>query len=279
MNQNQIKKLYTKLFNKILNIILPYDKIKIYSIPQQNRIKEALNDEIKKEITGHHNAMKVSLLDRFKKLSEKKYLRTLFNSEKRSKINISKRLINKVDDIIKKIVNKKVAGKTMTERLTRNKNDVIKEARKIINKMTFEGKSIDEIAKKLRDALNIDKNRSLLIARTEAHRIQEESSWQGREAVRQSGIEFKDKWLATLDARTRDTHQRLDGKYADEDGYFYSEGRRAKYPGGFGVAKEDIRCRCTVIQEFEEIQGTNTRYVQENDEYINYRNYEEWRNQ
>lgn len=278
MTQNEIKKLYRQLFNKIKSIIGVYDNKKIYSVNKINNIKAKITTDIADEVNKAYNKLKPSMIARLKKLANTNYLRTLFKSEKKSKINISRKLINEVDKIVKTIVNKKIAGKTMLERFTRNKNTLLRDCKKIIKKMTFDGKSIDAIAKELQLKFDIDKNRSLLIARTEAHRIQEESTHKGYQSARRAGVNFKIRWVSTLDMRTRDTHQRLDGKFADEDGYFYSSGGKAQYPGGFGIAKEDCRCRCSTIQVFDEIQGINTRYVQETGEYIEYKTFEEWRN-
>jgi SPP1 gp7 family putative phage head morphogenesis protein len=278
MNQNEIKKLYTGLFRKIKKLLMVYDKKKINSVNETNLIKSKLSHDITYEVDKVYNKLKPGLITRLKKIANTNYLKTLWESEKKGKINISKKIINEVDKIVKNIVNRKVAGKTIFERFTRNKNTLLRDCKKIIKKMTFEGKSIDKIAKELRDKFNIDKNKSLLIARTEAHRIQEEATYKGYQGAKRAGVKFRIRWVSTLDSRTRDTHKNLDGKFADEDGYFHSSGGKAKYPGGFGIAKEDIRCRCTSIQVFDDLEGKNTRYVQETGEYIDYKTFDEWRN-
>jgi len=274
MTQNEIRKLYALLISKIKKHLLIFDKSKDTKLKGMYKLVRKIENEINKS----YDKMTPSLFKRFKQIANQKYLRTLYNSEKKGKINISKSLINKVDEIVNKIINRKVAGKTLIQRLTRNRNNILIEAKRIVKQSVKKGESIDKIAKKLRNRLNVDKDRSLLIARTEAHRIQEEATNKGYQGARIAGINFRVRWVSTLDMRTRDTHQKLDGKYADNEGYFYSSGGKTKYPGGFGIAKEDIRCRCTTIQVFEEIQGTDTRYEQTTGKYINYKTYEEWRN-
>ena len=51
-----------------------------------------------------------------------------------------------------------------------------------------------------------------------------------------------------MDKRTRPHHAQLDGQIREIDKPFEVAGRTALYPGGFGVASEDINCRCAVLQ-------------------------------
>jgi hypothetical protein len=56
-------------------------------------------------------------------------------------------------------------------------------------------------------------------------------------------------WDSTVDARTRSTHVGLDGQLREIEQPFKSPtGATAMYPGGFGVAGEDINCRCVMLQ-------------------------------
>lgn len=59
------------------------------------------------------------------------------------------------------------------------------------------------------------------------------------------GIDVRARWMATLDSRTRDSHRKLDGEVAGDDGKF-SNGLR--YPGDpEGPASEVWNCRCTLV--------------------------------
>ena len=55
-------------------------------------------------------------------------------------------------------------------------------------------------------------------------------------------------WASTLDSRTREEHQKLDGQSRELDEPFDVNGCKAMYPGGFGIASEDINCRCCMLQ-------------------------------
>ena len=105
----------------------------------------------------------------------------MFLSEINSKINISQHTVDKVDNIVENIVNRIVAGKTLQQRLRRNREFIINQSRLIIEKMIKNGNSIPQMAATLKRILKIDKNKAFTIAITEAHRIKEESTNKGYE--------------------------------------------------------------------------------------------------
>lgn len=91
-------------------------------------------------------------------------------------------------------------------------------------------------------------NCAMRIARTEGHRIQNEAQWDTLNEAKGKGADVVKQWDSTLDGRTRPTHQILDGQIREIEDYFEVNGHRAKYPGGFGIASEDIHCRCCMLQ-------------------------------
>lgn len=107
-----------------------------------------------------------------------------------------------------------------------------------------------QVARSIQNRMNIGLNRAIRIARTEGHRIQNESRYDAQVKAKQRGANVVKQWDATLDRRTRSTHQQLDGQIREiEEPYVIpSNGRRGMYPGGFGVAAEDINCRCASLQ-------------------------------
>ena len=91
-------------------------------------------------------------------------------------------------------------------------------------------------------------NYAMRIARTEGHRIQNQAQMDTLNKAKENGADVVKQWCSTLDGRTRPTHQILDGQIRDIEDYFEVNGHRAKYPGGFGIASEDIHCRCCMLQ-------------------------------
>lgn len=107
-----------------------------------------------------------------------------------------------------------------------------------------------QVARNIQNRMNVGMNRAFRIARTEGHRIQNESRFDAQTKAKQSGADVVKQWDSTLDKRTRPTHQQLDGQIREIDEPFEipSNGRKGMYPGGFGVAAEDINCRCASLQ-------------------------------
>ena len=109
--------------------------------------------------------------------------------------------------------------------------------------------SYQEIARNIKNTTNVDYNKSLRIAKTEGHRIQNESAYNVQVRAKQKGADIVKQWDSTLDGKTRPTHRMLDGQIVEVDGYFKSEsGNKALYPGAFGVPSEDCNCRCALLQ-------------------------------
>lgn len=79
------------------------------------------------------------------------------------------------------------------------------------------------------------------IAETETHRDANAAAY---ETAKRAGATTKT-WHTMLDDRVRDTHTYLEGVTAPLDGEFYSfMGGSTMYPGEWGIAEEDINCRC-----------------------------------
>ena len=112
-----------------------------------------------------------------------------------------------------------------------------------------QGLSYQEMARNIKHTTGVDYNKTFRIARTEGHRIQQEATYNVQRRAIQRGAYVVKEWDSTLDQRTRKTHQSLDGQIVGVDEYFVSDsGAEALYPSGFGVASEDINCRCVLLQ-------------------------------
>lgn len=83
------------------------------------------------------------------------------------------------------------------------------------------------------------------IARTEGHRVfvvgQEDGA---RQAAETSQQDIRKVWVSRLDNRVRNTHKGLEGTALPLGEWFVTENGRAQRPGEFGIAEEDVNCRC-----------------------------------
>ena len=106
--------------------------------------------------------------------------------------------------------------------------------------------SYQEIARNLKNTTKVDYNKSLRIAKTEGHRIQCESTYNMQVKAKEKGADIVKQWDSTLDSRTRESHQKLDGEIVEVNKKF-SNG--LLYPGDSnGVASEVVNCRCALLQ-------------------------------
>lgn len=116
------------------------------------------------------------------------------------------------------------------------------------------GSSWNQIASKIAftgmsSQFNVAYNRSILIARTEAHRIQQKAALDCQYKAKEKGAEIRKVWDSTMDSRTRPTHVSLDGQIREVEEEFEVGGKKAMYPGGFGRPEEDCNCRCCLLQK------------------------------
>lgn len=88
--------------------------------------------------------------------------------------------------------------------------------------------------------------RATVIARTEGHRIQVQSAVEASYKAKERGADVVKEWNAILDARTRDSHAKVDGEIRELDEKF-SNG--LMWPGDKnGPPAETINCRCAYDQ-------------------------------
>ena len=105
-----------------------------------------------------------------------------------------------------------------------------------------------DIAKNIARYAKAPLGRAKTIVRTESHRIQQASKLDAQKAAKSKGANIVKQWNSTLDGDTRPSHRKLDGKFADVDGFFEMDGKKARYPGDFGDPAEDCNCRCQLLQ-------------------------------
>lgn len=108
------------------------------------------------------------------------------------------------------------------------------------------GMTYKQVAKQLENQARIGYNRAVRIARTEGHRIQCTATMDAMETAKNKGCNVVKQWDAALDARTRDSHAKVDGEIRDVNKRF-SNG--LMYPGDpSGSAAEVVNCRCALLQ-------------------------------
>lgn len=108
--------------------------------------------------------------------------------------------------------------------------------------------SWSDIARNIQKRTNVTMNQAYRIARTEGHRVQNQAAYDAQHKAKAAGADIVKQWCATLDSRTRPHHAQLDGQLRELDEPFEVDGHKTLHPGGFGIAAEDINCRCRLLQ-------------------------------
>ncbi len=206
------------------------------------------------------------------------YYGTFYGLEGAENINIPVSILDK--SFIRSIVNKPVDGKTLSRRLYKNTERLAKTTTRSLIQGAIDGKGYAYVAKRIADQTEASYQRAIRIARTEGGRASSISTQKAYEDAEKVGVTLKKTWVATLDRKTRHSHQALDGQTVGVDENFVSPttGAQGQGPRLMGRASEDINCRCTTIAEVNEIKPA-LRLDNETKRAISNMTYAEWLDQ
>ena len=123
-----------------------------------------------------------------------------------------------------------------------------KQIRAAIQSGILRGESIGEIANDLQRRIpDMSRKSALRTARTAVTGAQNGGRMDSYKAASDMGIKVRKRWVATKDSRTRDAHQKLDGKTVDWDEPFISKLGEIRYPGDpRAKPANSYNCRCAL---------------------------------
>ncbi len=192
-------------------------------------------------------------------------------------------LILRIDENkVQKCINKDTKELKFSQRLYENVDQLKDTVKAEIARGFSTGRDYASIARQIALRTGTSLSRAYTIARTEGHRVASESEMDCMVTARNKGADVIKEWISTLDNVTRETHVELDGQLRELDEEFVipSSGARAMYPGGFGIAKEDINCRCCMNQRAKWNLGSEEyRYSRAAGEVVSIRSdvYKDWK--
>ena len=167
--------------------------------------------------------------------------------------------------------------------LRRNRDNQARLTRQLQEQLTqglIRGESFQQTARRVKDRMDVGASNALRIVQTEQHRAQTQGRLSSFDGAEEAGVEFTRIWTSTLDDRTREDHQDMDGEEANEDNLFDLDGNMVEGPGLTGEARQDINCRCTVRGEIEGF-GPKVRRAREVEgktgEIRSYTTYNKWK--
>jgi len=207
---------------------------------------------------------------------ESAYYLTFYVLEQGLQQNLSFTLLN--PETIEAAINNPITGLTLNQRLEKNRIDILYKLRQEITQGLIQGEGYAKIANRIVDAVGKDRRKALTIARTEGGRAHSLGKLAAYEETQRLLSNTEKMWVSTLDAVTRPSHRTLDGKRADEEGYFHYGGEKAAAPRLFGKPQLDINCRCSFIIIVDGIEPTVRRARKDDgkNEVIPYQTYEDW---
>ena len=200
------------------------------------------------------------------------YYFNFYDFERRLKVGISFNLLD-TDAVLKALENPfDRVGFVVREK--ENQRALVLRLQQELSLGLVRGEGFAEISERISNTFDISLNNSLRIVRTEGHRVREEANFDSIKDAKELGINLKKEWRATLDERTRDSHQSLDGQIKEVEEEFEIRGEKASRPGSFGIAREDINCRCTIRSV---VDGYNNKFERASmTGYTSFKTYKEW---
>ena len=129
-----------------------------------------------------------------------------------------------------------------------NVDELRKKLQSVLSRGLNSGMDYSTIARMVSSKMEISYGNAKRIIATEGHRIQNEAKMACMYEARAAGADIVKEWSSTMDSKTRERHQILDGQVRELEDPFTALGADVQYPGGFGIASEDINCRCCLLQ-------------------------------
>lgn len=245
----QIEKAYKKALKDVNAKIraLQTDELtqsRIYQLQYQKALKSQINSILERMRDEQYTSIEQYLKDCY----EKGYLGVMYDLQGQG---IS--LIIPIDQnqVVKAVVNDVPLSESMYEHMGKTVNTLKKRVNSELSRGLSQAYHWTKIAKNIENVSHIGYSNAIRIARTEGHRIQNQSTYDAMKKVSDRGVHVMKQWISTLDRKTRPDHQKLDGQVRELNEPFEVNGHKGMHPGAFGVAKEDINCRCRMVQTME----------------------------
>src|SRR5690606_25930513 len=126
---------------------------------------------------------------------------------------------------IDRIIQKRIAGLTLNDRVERNRKRFIIQLRDVLLQSKKRNETTEELSERIRSLVTTHGSRMRLILRTEAHRIQNTIIYDLAKKASLAVPGLKKTWVAVMDSRTRAAHRRLHGTTMPIKGLFKKHGR------------------------------------------------------
>ena len=255
---NKVAKLHKTskqaILDKIARIILEYNVIDgVISINTaiKARLRKQLNEFIKEVFKTEYKGENAIVKDTLYNAAQDKYYSNCYLYS----IGVNYTLQPVKENILKKIISKKIKGKSYSDRIWSNKNKVAKQIRVEVDKFLNGKTDINSISGIISKKFDVNWNNSNRLVRDSIGRVQ----WDANKVWRKEHNINKVMWDATLDVKTCTDCQEYDSKIYDSN----------------NTPKQHVMCRCELIPL---VKGwkPEEKWDNENKQRISYKTYKEW---
>lgn len=132
----------------------------------------------------------------------------------------------------------------------------------------IQGESIPNIAKRIKNVEEMNKNASIRSARTIVTSAENKGRMDSYHKAEEDGIILEKQWLSAVDSRTRDWHIELNGKTKPVDEPFENAIGKIMFPGDPSADGANVyNCRCTLVSVVKGFKKAQVQKVAEKSEY------------
>ena len=152
----------------------------------------------------------------------------------------------------------------------------------IMTQSIVQGEDIPTIASRISSELPTrNRNAAIRDARTMTTSAQNGGREDAYKRAADMGIEFEERWVATLDGRTRHAHRLLDGQKKPVGSVFTVDGYELEFPGDPKAPPYLVyNCRCTTIVDSEDMhlpRSFDGAFGYSRDDTLGDMTYDEWK--
>lgn len=268
-----------KAFEALYNLALKGGKVSWTEVQRHNLLEKQL-EKMAEELEPHYAAVAAIIMASREKIYVENYLRNVYLFKFGADVEELEVTVPG-KDLINHMLDQSISKIKLEPTFRKHKAEIISRMRIEMSKSLQAGEPYNKMATRIEMTTNVSRNQAKRVARTEAKRAMEMSGLEAAHDAEHAGAEMEKVWNATLDFRTRDSHQDLDGKSVGLDEAFHINGCVGQAPGLFVGAKsagENINCRCallyTVDGDLPEVRRAKT---DDGSKLIEYMTYPEWR--
>jgi hypothetical protein len=168
----------------------------------------------------------------------------------------------RMTEILAQVYDNPIYGLRLETALQRDRRMIVTGINGAIADGVRAGESYPMIAKRIQSEFDSSFKRALRIAHTETHRVRERASHESAINADRQGVKMIKIWRNMDDEKVRDTkkadHVKMEGQTKPETDFFISHlGQQALVPSMFGIAEQDINCRCYASRRVSHIEKQN----------------------